>query len=68
MGADDFIQRVEMALYAFGFNGDNSIGARWAGHERPVTCQQAPAFECTCSWLRNAALTSSIPALTVQPW
>ncbi|KAI7836363.1 hypothetical protein COHA_009756, partial [Chlorella ohadii] len=25
MGADDFIQRVEMALYAFGFNGDNSI-------------------------------------------
>ena len=27
MGADDFMQRVEMALYAFGFNGDNSIGA-----------------------------------------
>jgi len=27
LGADDFIQRVEMALYAFGFNGDNSIGA-----------------------------------------
>ena len=26
LGADDFIQRVEMALYAFGFNGDNSIG------------------------------------------
>ncbi|KAI7838860.1 hypothetical protein COHA_007383 [Chlorella ohadii] len=25
LGADDFIQRVEMALYAFGFNGDNSI-------------------------------------------
>ncbi|PRW33647.1 low-CO2 inducible [Chlorella sorokiniana] len=25
MGADDFMQRVEMALYAFGFNGDNSI-------------------------------------------
>ena len=33
MGADDFIQRVEMALYAFGFNGDNSIGeqgVQWA--------------------------------------
>ncbi len=29
MGADDFMQRVEMALYAFGFNGDNSIGAYW---------------------------------------
>ena len=28
MGADDFMQRVEMALYAFGFNGDNSIGER----------------------------------------
>jgi len=26
MGADDFIQRVEMALYAFGFTGENSIG------------------------------------------
>ena len=33
MGADDFMQRVEMALYAFGFNGDNSIGALggWLG-------------------------------------
>ena len=33
MGADDFMQRVEMALYAFGFNGDNSIGAcgGWLG-------------------------------------
>ena len=26
LGADDFMQRVEMALHAFGFNGDNSIG------------------------------------------
>ncbi len=26
IGADDFIQRVEMALYAFGFTGENSIG------------------------------------------
>ena len=26
LGADDFIQRVEMALYAFGFTGENSIG------------------------------------------
>lgn len=25
MGADDFMQRLEMALYAFGFTGDNSI-------------------------------------------
>ncbi|EFN53712.1 hypothetical protein CHLNCDRAFT_8957, partial [Chlorella variabilis] len=25
LGADDFMQRVEMALYAFGFTGDNSI-------------------------------------------
>jgi hypothetical protein len=28
MGADDFMQRVEMALFAFGFTGDNSIGER----------------------------------------
>ena len=26
LGADDFMTRVEMALYAFGFTGDNSIG------------------------------------------
>jgi hypothetical protein len=26
LGADDFMQRVEMVLYAFGFTGDNSIG------------------------------------------
>ena len=26
LGADDFMQRVEMALFAFGFTGDNSIG------------------------------------------
>ena len=26
LGQDDFINRVEMALYAFGFTGDNSIG------------------------------------------
>jgi hypothetical protein len=28
LGADDFMTRVEMALYAFGFTGDNSIGER----------------------------------------
>ena len=27
LGQDDFIQRVEMALFAYGFTGDNSIGA-----------------------------------------
>jgi hypothetical protein len=26
LGADDFMQRVEMALFAFGFTGENSIG------------------------------------------
>ena len=26
MGADDFMQRMEMALYALGFTRDNSIG------------------------------------------
>ncbi|KAL4436568.1 hypothetical protein ABPG75_003707 [Micractinium tetrahymenae] len=26
IGADDFVQRVEMALHAFGFSGENSIG------------------------------------------
>lgn len=31
MGMDDFMHRVEIALYAFGFSGDNSIGATWRG-------------------------------------
>ena len=26
MGIDDFLHRLEIALYAYGFNGDNSIG------------------------------------------
>ena len=26
IGADDILQRVEMALHAFGFSGENSIG------------------------------------------
>lgn len=26
MGVDDFIHRMEIALYAYGFHGDNSIG------------------------------------------
>ena len=28
LGVDDFMQRVEVALHAFGFSGDNSIGER----------------------------------------
>jgi hypothetical protein len=30
LGVDDFLHRLEIALFAFGFNGDNSIGARAA--------------------------------------
>lgn len=26
IGIDDFLHRLEIALYAYGFNGDNSIG------------------------------------------
>ena len=26
LGVDDFLHRLEIALYAYGFNGDNSIG------------------------------------------
>ena len=26
MGIDDFLHRLEIALYAYGFNGDNAIG------------------------------------------
>lgn len=29
LGVDDFMQRMEIALYAFGFSGDNSIGRWW---------------------------------------
>ena len=45
LGADDFMQRVEMALYAFGFNGDNSIGGWQAqGHEG----REGRHEGCTC--------------------
>jgi len=40
MGADDFMQRVEMALYAYGFTGENSIGecrACWLGRLGSMT-------------------------------
>ena len=30
LGVDDFMQRLEIALYAFGFSNDNSIGERGA--------------------------------------
>lgn len=26
-GVDDFVHRLETALYSFGFNGDNTVGA-----------------------------------------
>jgi len=29
-GVDDFLHRMEIALFAYGFNGDNSIGERRA--------------------------------------
>jgi hypothetical protein len=32
VGADDFMQRLEVALFAFGFTGDNSIG-EWVAKE-----------------------------------
>lgn len=40
MGVDDFIQRLEIALWAYGFNSDNSIGEDgWAGAaHRPGGC------------------------------
>lgn len=31
LGVDDFMQRMEIALYAFGFSGDNSIGGLLGG-------------------------------------
>ena len=27
LGIDDFLHRLEIALFAYGFNGDNAIGA-----------------------------------------
>jgi hypothetical protein len=62
LGADDFMQRVEMALYAFGFTGDNSIGEGWwlaSGADWAATrveLQQCPSSH-TCP------LPSFLPAM-----
>ena len=78
MGADDFMQRVEMALYAFGFNGDNSIGAcggwlgaalaggwvlpKWGEHRQPLHCSMKVSPSLT------ASLPPPLPTPWLQPW
>lgn len=65
IGADDFVQRVEMALHAFGFSGENSIGEwgprlmrgfPWAGVGTARLILRA-------SKLFNPALVQSLAAL-----
>jgi hypothetical protein len=56
MGADDFMQRLEMALYAFGFTGDNSIGG-WAaqlGRRRAQEINAVPKCRCLAGVLASA--------------
>jgi hypothetical protein len=42
MGIDDFLHRLEIALYAYGFHGDNSIGELW------VDAYSFPCFVLLC--------------------
>ena len=48
VGADDFMQRVEMALYAFGFTGDNSIGED--GSHCRHACISSPDLSLSSFW------------------
>ena len=43
LGMDDFMQRVEIALFAYGFTGDNSIGALPACLPACLPASSAPA-------------------------
>jgi len=40
MGIDDFLHRLEIALYAYGFNGDNAIGKKLSNN---IVCS-SPLF------------------------
>ena len=60
MGADDFITRMEMALFAFGFTGDNSIGE--------LHCLPAAAASQPASWhLRGAPANRYYHAVPASP-
>ena len=79
MGADDFITRMEMALFAFGFTGDNSIGEQrcllppaslragiWPGAPaNRYHAGQPPLLQLPCPLL---TLPASLSVLSLQPW
>ena len=72
LGADDFMQRVEMALYAFGFTGDNSIGED--GSHCRHACISSPDLSLSSVWAAapipppssNKIVLSTCPAAMVN--
>lgn len=53
MGIDDFLHRLEIALYAYGFTGDNSIGA-WMGRGIFMCVCGGAGERGTVFWLLNS--------------
>ena len=79
-GVDDFLHRMEIALFAYGFNGDNSIGAPPVYRGRPTggrrkrggTLPAAPAVPARWDGWQLPPLplsgTHFSPAAHLQPW
>lgn len=47
IGVDDFLNRLEVALFAYGFTGDNSIGrvlTRGSNHVSLLPCIMKPPW------------------------
>jgi hypothetical protein len=54
LGVDDFISRVEIALSAHGFRGDNSIGAARMGADARARAARLPRATLGCAGVRRA--------------
>nr|AXF41556.1 LCI70 protein [Chlorella sp. ArM0029B] len=55
LGADDFMARLEIALYAYGFSGDNSISDIDArGNVGAISRPGRPGVGCACGALNKA--------------
>lgn len=65
-GVDDFLHRMEIALFAYGFNGDNSIGEhRMERREHHNAGAGAAAGACNCPrvWLLWVCLPPGMAGL-----
>lgn len=60
LGVDDFLHRLEIALFAFGFTGDNSIGEQLAAEG----CSSRKELHIRAMWPCNAEATTQAAGLT----